>query len=127
MRSKALIICLSLLCLGLVLGSTTATASHDTLLGVFPEESFRIPYVPAADTLATDVELLDLEGYGGLDLFVTRGDLAGGARTNFLFPEDMFETYQQYKRIRDGENVRLSLEQQSRGTVTAIRLDRVGK
>lgn len=83
MRSKILLICL---CIPLLLvGTTTALATHDESMGAFTDQSSRVPFTPAADTIATDVEMFDLEGDGDLDLFVTRGDLAGGPRTNLLF------------------------------------------
>jgi hypothetical protein len=58
------------------------------VVGVFVDESGRVPFVPEADTVATDAELVDVEADGDLDLFVTRGDLAGGARANQLFLND---------------------------------------
>lgn len=82
------------LILGLVLmGSTSAIATHDPAMGVFADQSFRVPFVPDSNTIATDVEFLDFDADGDLDLYVTRGDLSGNARRNVMFKNDGSGTY----------------------------------
>ena len=67
--------------------SAAAQTASDPL-GTFVDESFRVPLVPEADTVVTDVELVDVDVDRDLDLFVTRGNLSGGLRTNQLFLND---------------------------------------
>lgn len=61
-----------------------AEASHAGI-GVFVDASSQIAFTPTSDTISTDVECTDLNGDGDQDLYVTRGDLVGGARKNLTF------------------------------------------
>jgi VCBS repeat protein len=91
MRFRALVAGVSM---ALILAVTApAGATHDLIMGVFADESFRVPFLPASDTIATDVELIDFDRDGDLDLYVTRGDLAGGPRANVRFNNDGTGTY----------------------------------
>jgi hypothetical protein len=54
-------------------GATPASADPDA----FVDESSRIPFTPDAETLVTDVEFLDPDADGDLDVFATAGGLDG--------------------------------------------------
>ena len=64
---------------GLV-ATAPVSAQHDAALGAFADESFRIPLAPSSTTIVTDVEMNDYDRDGDLDLFIAKGDLAGGPR-----------------------------------------------
>jgi len=75
--------------IGLVLGGTwPGIASHRPDLGVFLDQSSRIAFPLDSTTLVTDVELVDVNGDGDLDLWVTRGTLNGQGRSNQLWIND---------------------------------------
>lgn len=75
--------------IGLMLvGTRPGTASHRPDLGVFLDQSSRIPFPLDATTLVTDVELVDVNGDGDLDLWVSRGTLNGTGRCSQLWTND---------------------------------------
>ena len=89
-RSALCVCALMILIVGAI---PAARATHDPAMGVFVDQSFRVPFDPDRDTLATDVEFLDLDLDGDRDLYVTRGDLSGGPRVNVMFSNDGAGTF----------------------------------
>jgi hypothetical protein len=75
--------------IGLMLVSTRpGTASHRPDLGVFLDQSSRIPFPLDSTTIVTDVELVDVNGDGDLDLWVSRGTLNGTGKCSQLWTND---------------------------------------
>lgn len=66
--------------IGLIVVAPPAGADPDA----FVDESSRVPFRAEAETLATDVELVDPDGDGDLDLVVARGGLDGVQDSSIL-------------------------------------------
>ncbi len=82
MRTSALAIVCAIVTLLL---AAPLGANHNANLGVFVDQSSRVPYPLDSTTLVVDAELIDAENDGDLDLWISRATLNGTGRTNQLW------------------------------------------
>jgi hypothetical protein len=80
-----------------MLGLVSAKPAAGAGLGTFADESSRLILKVSSNIIATDVKMIDVDLDGDLDVYVSRGDLAGGTQggavSNLLFLNDGSGTF----------------------------------